>query len=161
MLAVQAAADKKCNCSRNRHGSDVDSEELESQSHEHHGHDHGCECNCDKKKPGRFTNEKLSIAALLYLATLGGAHVCCLQDRIGSFEKGKAFDALLVSVSDETGNPGIWGYNPERDSTDVTAQNADKSLMEWLERFLFCGDDRNIRRVIVQGRMIGGQDYQH
>ena len=113
------------------------------------------------KQSGRFTNQRLSIATLLYLATLGGAHLCCLQDRIGSFAKGKAFDALLVSVRHETGNPAVWGYNPRRDVTEDTSQDADKSLKEWLERFLFCGDDRNIKRVIVQGRMIGGQEYQH
>jgi guanine deaminase len=155
MLAMQAA-DKKCNCS-----SDLDSEsssEAERQSHGHHGHKHHeCDGDGDKKQTGRFAGEKLSIATLLYLATLGGAHVCCLQDRIGSFAKGKAFDALLVSVGDETGNPGVWGYNPERD-LDVAGQSAEKSLLEWLERFMFCGDDRNIRKVIVQGRVIGGQE---
>ncbi|OAX41989.1 Metallo-dependent hydrolase [Rhizopogon vinicolor AM-OR11-026] len=177
MLAIQAAqaADKKRNCSRHRHRRDeeVDSEssdEVERHSHGHHGHHghghkhhhHEDNCDGDEKKPGGFTNERLSIAALLYLATLGGAHVCCLQDRIGSFAEKKAFDALLVSVRDETGNPGVWGYNITRDLTDgVTAQSADKSMVEWLERFLFCGDDRNIRRVIVQGKMIGGQEYQH
>jgi guanine deaminase len=29
-----------------------------------------------------------------------------------------------------------------------------------LERFFFCGDDRNIRRVYVQGRLIGGKDFE-
>lgn len=146
-VLAMAAADKKCNCSK-----------VESQSHGRHG---TCEC-ADKKHPGRFADERLSLASLLYLATLGGAHVCCLQDRIGSFAKGKAFDALLVSVRDETGNHGMWGYNSDRDLTvGVTAQSADQNLTEWLERFLFCGDDRNIRRVIVQGNIIGGQEYPH
>lgn len=139
VLAIQAG-DKKCKCSGGHSESS--------------GED-------DTKQPGQFTNQKLTIAALLYLATLGGAGVCCLQDRIGSFEKQKAFDALLVSVHDDRGNPALWGYNPDRDLTlGVTAQSADKkSLTEWLERFLFCGDDRNIKKVIVQGRTIGGRDY--
>ncbi|KAG1891362.1 hypothetical protein F4604DRAFT_1567654 [Suillus subluteus] len=162
MLAIQAVDNKKCKCSGGH--SESSSGEEDSHSRGRGGHKHHecqCDCECDEKKPGRFTNQKLSIAALLYLATLGGAGVCCLQDRIGSFEQKKAFDALLVSVrEDDTGNPAVWGYNPGRDLTQgVTAQNADKSLIEWLERFLFCGDDRNIKKVIVQGRTIGGRDY--
>lgn len=157
MLAIQAIDDKKCRCS----GGHSESSLGEQDGHRGHIH-HKCNCACDKKQPGRFTNQKLSIAALLYLATLGGAGVCCLQDRIGSFEKTKAFDALLVSVREtDTGNPAVWGYNPDRDLTQgVTAQSADKNLIEWLERFLFCGDDRNIKKVIVQGRTIGGRDYR-
>ena len=38
----------------------------------------------------------------------------------------------------------------------------DKRLKEeldvMLERLLFCGDDRNLRRVYVQGRWIGGTE---
>ncbi|KAG0705067.1 hypothetical protein DFH29DRAFT_908642, partial [Suillus ampliporus] len=170
MVAIQATADPKCTCSRAQHRCQTDagsgsSVDEDSQSRSRQGHKyHECDCDCDddKKQPGRFTNQKLSIATLLYLATLGGAHVCCLQDRIGSFEKGKAFDALLVSIQDEAGNPAIWGFNPQRDLTQgVTAQSADKNLIEWLERFLFCGDDRNIKKVIVQGRTIGGRDHHH
>ncbi|KAF9246460.1 hypothetical protein BU15DRAFT_40175 [Melanogaster broomeanus] len=125
------------------------------EGHRHHGH---CE---DSRKEGQFTNKKLGIATLLYLATKGGAEVCCLQDRIGSFEKGKAFDALVVSVrDDETGNPAIWGYNEPRDLGEGQyAQSADLNLKQWLERFLFCGDDRNIRKVIVQGAVIGGKEH--
>ncbi|KAG1756427.1 uncharacterized protein EDB91DRAFT_1241499 [Suillus paluster] len=164
MLAIQATPDTKCNCSRGHHRHQTDassysSVESDSQSR---GHSHKSnECDCDKKPSGRFTNQKLSIATLLYLATLGGAHVCCLEDRVGSFEEGKAFDALLVTVQDAAGNPAVWGYNPQRDLTQgVTAQSADKNLIEWLERFLFCGDDRNIKKVIVQGKTIGGRDHQ-
>lgn len=150
MLAIQAVDNKKCKCNGG-HSESSSSGEEDGHSRGRHGH----------KQPGRFTNQKLSIATLLYLATLGGAEVCCLQDRIGSFEQGKAFDALLVSVREgDTGNPAVWGYNPDRDLTHgVTAQSADNNLIEWLERFLFCGDDRNIKKVIVQGRTIGGRDY--
>ncbi|KAI6022728.1 hypothetical protein EDC04DRAFT_2869678 [Pisolithus marmoratus] len=105
--------------------------------------------------------KKFDTAMLLYLATLGGAEVCCLQDRVGSFKKGKAFDALLVSVRDDSGNPAIWGYNPGRDLVEGDCpESAEEMLKEWLERFFFCGDSRNIRRVIVQGAVIGGQEFQ-
>lgn len=50
----------------------------------------------------RFADSHLPLATLFYLATLGGARVCCLEDKIGSFRVGKSFDALLV----QTGSPG-------------------------------------------------------
>lgn len=103
--------------------------------------------------------KKFDVAMLLYLATLGGAEVCCLQDRIGSFKEGKAFDALLVNVRDDSGNPAVWGYNPNRDLAEGDCLRKEV-LKEWLERFFFCGDDRNIRQVIVQGSVIGGQGRQ-
>ncbi|KAI6109740.1 hypothetical protein F5141DRAFT_1215220 [Pisolithus sp. B1] len=99
--------------------------------------------------------KKFDTAMLLYLATLGGAEVCCLQDRIGSFEQGKAFDALLVNVRDDSGNPAVWGGDlAEGDYLEKEV------LKEWLERFFFCGDDRNIRQVIVQGSVIGGRGFR-
>ncbi|KAL4067168.1 hypothetical protein V8B97DRAFT_1874102 [Scleroderma yunnanense] len=110
---------------------------------------------------GRFTNKRLETAALLYLATLGGADLCCLKHRIGSFKRGKAFDALLVSIRDDTGNPAVWGYNRDRDLDEGPyPQCAEKNLKEWLQRFFYCGDSRNIRRVFVQGALVGGQEFQ-
>jgi len=101
-----------------------------------------------------FANKQLTIPTLLYLATAGGAKVCNLEKQIGDFEVGKNFDALLVSVRDEVGNPGIWGIGSDSDSSEK------RSLLElWLERFLFCGDDRNIRRVYVQGKLVGGKCF--
>jgi guanine deaminase len=100
---------------------------------------------------------QLPVSALLHLATLGGAEVCCLDDRVGSFAPGKSFDALLVSVRHGQGNPGIWGVG---DGTEATTGRRSKEALEaMLESFLFCGDDRNIRRVYVQGKMIGGCDF--
>ncbi|KAG9312228.1 hypothetical protein JVU11DRAFT_7527 [Chiua virens] len=94
----------------------------------------------------KSTNRKLPVATLLYLATKGGAEVCNLDDRIGSFEVGKAFDALHVNIRRETGNPAIWGHDLDED------ENAEENLRRWLERFLFCGDNRNVSTVYVQGR---------
>lgn len=150
MLAIQTEP-KKCRC---EHSSDVHANydispgPAEAEHHPKH-RDHR-----DHPHKERFANKKLGVATLLYLATKGGAEVCCLQDRIGSFEPGKAFDALLVSVRSELGNPAMWNYDLEGDLS------SESKLRNWLERFLFCGDDRNIRKVIVQGTVVGGQEYQ-
>ncbi|KAF8136419.1 hypothetical protein EV363DRAFT_1446834 [Boletus edulis] len=140
MLAIQSES-KKCNCEREHEHSDISSDSAEVEQHLKH-------------KEGRFANKRLGVATLLYLATKGGAEVCCLQDRIGSFEPGKAFDALLVSVRSESGNPAMWSFDLEREPSP------ESKLQQWLERFLFCGDNRNINKVIVQGTVIGGQEYQ-
>ena len=122
--------------------------------HGHHGHHHPHR-HCPPPTPkGRFTNQKLDMATLLYLATLGGAHVCCLQDRIGSFAVGKAFDALYVSLDDASGNPAVWGEGVDAGEKERNERN----LRRWLERFLFGGDNRNIRRVFVQGVQVGGAE---
>jgi guanine deaminase len=108
-------------------------------------------------KKGQFAREQLPVATLLYLATLGGAHVCALEKRVGSFAPGKAFDALLVSTRAECGNPAVWGPDVD-DALGLGTRGADAKaqLDGMLERFLFGGDDRNIRRVYVEGKVIGG-----
>lgn len=110
--------------------------------------------------PLKFANQQLSVATLFYLATQGGADVCDMRDRIGSLVSGKAFDALVVSVRNDAGNPAIWGVDMD---PELGVRDGEKSeavdLDNLLERFLFCGDDRNIRRVYVQGRFIGGKEH--
>lgn len=105
----------------------------------------------------RFAGRQLPIQTLFYLATLGGANVCSLSSRIGSFSLGKSFDALLVGVLDDTGAIGVWGKEAKLDG-DLDAEK--RKLEENLERFLFCGDDRNILKVWVQGRFVGGKAFQ-
>jgi len=72
-------------------------------------------------------------------------------------------------------NPNIWGVGDDEelgldirrrkdDTDDDDRADADdeKKLKEeldaMLERLLFCGDDRNLRRVYVQGQWIGGTE---
>ncbi|KAF8891300.1 hypothetical protein BD779DRAFT_1468887 [Infundibulicybe gibba] len=98
-------------------------------------------------EPGKIAGRMLKVSELLHLATLGGAQVCCLEAETGSFAPGKSFDALVVDVSGGL-SPGVWGA----DSDGPT---------NMLERFLFCGDDRNIAKVYVRGRLIGGRHFRH
>ncbi|KAF7338165.1 Guanine deaminase [Mycena venus] len=95
--------------------------------------------------PGAFSNRQLSVASLLYLSTLGGAELCNVEKSVGSFSTGMSFDALVVSVRNDAGNPAMWG-----------SDSAPRDLAGMLEQFFFTGDDRNISRVYVQGKLIGG-----
>lgn len=66
-----------------------------------------------------------------------------LDDKIGNFEVGKDFDALLVDVYAKDGQ--IEKYKDSLETTDEECAN------ELLQRFLFLGDDRNIVEVYVKG----------
>lgn len=84
----------------------------------------------------------LSVEEGFFLATLGGAQVCGLDDRIGNFAVGKDFDALEIHTEDLE-VPGVMTPVEEEDSTFVI-----------FEKFLMTGDDRNIVKVYVNGRSV-------
>ena len=48
----------------------------------------------------------------------------------------------------------MWGEGVD----ESEKERNEKNLRRWLERFLFGGDNRNVRRVFVQGVVIGGVD---
>jgi len=116
----------------------------------------------EEPAPGAFSNRQLSVASLLYLATLGGAAVCNLENFVGSFAAGKSFDALVVSIHNHAGNPAIWSDSP-RDlaglQSDHIAGLESDHIAGFLEQFFYSGDDRNISRVYVQGKLIGGTTF--
>ncbi|KAK6207041.1 guanine deaminase [Colletotrichum tabaci] len=87
-------------------------------------------------------DKALSLDEVFYLSTLGGAGVCCLEDKIGNFAVGKEFDAIWVTCPlDET-----FGVMTVREETD--------NARTLFEKFLMTGDDRNIARVYVQGTLV-------
>ncbi|XP_026735338.1 guanine deaminase-like [Trichoplusia ni] len=81
-----------------------------------------------------------------YLATLGGAQALNLGDRIGNFDVGKDFDALLVDVYAKGSQ--IDQFAGALEKTD------DEHAVELLEKFIFLGDDRNIVQVYVKGNLV-------
>lgn len=94
-------------------------------------------------KDDRYT---LGFSEIVYLATLGGARVLGMEDQLGSFEAGKKFDALVI------------------DSKEIIS--VDEFLLDrshkWNEamvkKWVFLGDDRNIRKVYVDGQLVAGHD---
>jgi guanine deaminase len=84
----------------------------------------------------------LTVAEAFYLATMGGAKVLNLTDKIGNFEVGKDFDALIVDFS--TGNTFDYFDN----------HLSEISLEEIFEKFIYLGDDRNILDVFVKGKLV-------
>ncbi|XP_073971928.1 guanine deaminase isoform X1 [Rhodnius prolixus] len=81
----------------------------------------------------------LNFHEVFYMATLGGAKALRKDHLIGNFMEGKEFDALIVDM--EIGN-SLCGSLPEH------------TLLELVQKFIFCGDDRNIKRVYVNGKLL-------
>ena len=111
----------------------------------------------------------------LYLATLGGAKgewtmrpgqldyinlfvtlffrtvlALAIADKVGNFVPGKDFDALLVNIArdpidfDATSNPPV--------------RSPEQRLLELVQKFIYVGDDRNIKQVFVRGvPVVGGK----
>ncbi|XP_059051632.1 guanine deaminase [Achroia grisella] len=79
-----------------------------------------------------------------YLATLGGAKALKLEDKIGNFDAGKDFDALLIDVYVNEGQIN------EYESTE----HAEEHAVSLLQRFIYLGDDRNIVQVYVNGNKV-------
>lgn len=82
--------------------------------------------------------QQLTYKQAFYLATLGGAKALALDHITGNFSVGKDFDALLVDVS--------VLEKPHRPLT----------VDELLEKFIYTGDDRNIKAVYVAGKLVKG-----
>ncbi|KAI0377898.1 guanine deaminase [Hypomontagnella monticulosa] len=81
----------------------------------------------------------LDIAEVFYLATLGGAKVCGLEETTGNFEVGKEFDALVIDAD----VPGVMTMLEDEDSARTI-----------FDKFIMTGDDRNIKEVYVCGRSV-------
>ncbi|XP_044128892.1 guanine deaminase isoform X2 [Bufo gargarizans] len=73
------------------------------------------------------------------LATLGGSEALSIDHITGNFEVGKEFDALLIN-------------NDAKDSPFEVFTPI--STEEVLQRFIYLGDDRNIKAVYVAGRCV-------
>lgn len=81
----------------------------------------------------------LSVEELFYLATLGGATVCSVGDKVGNFAVGMEFDACVIST--------------DVDDQIMTMVEED-SLRTVFNKFVMTGDDRNIEAVYVRGRQV-------
>lgn len=117
----------------------------------------------------------LSIKNLFYLATLGGARVCDLEEQVGNFRVGKEFDGMIVqtglvpgvSSCDDIGFENLkdedwirFGLEDYQDGLNpnffIDEFQCEIKLEDLFEKFLFTGDDRNIASVFVKGKIVGG-----
>lgn len=83
----------------------------------------------------------LKLSEAFYLATKGGGS---FFGKVGSFEKGYAFDALVIDDAK--------GHSKSTLKGDVDIPSYD--LKQRLERFVYLGDDRHITHRFCQGKEI-------
>ncbi|XP_068894060.1 guanine deaminase [Tenebrio molitor] len=85
-------------------------------------------------------SKPLTYIDVFYLATLGGAKALALDDQIGNFQVGKSFDAIIVDLD-------VKSSSADYLSTDLTPQ-------ELLQKLVCVGDDRNVVKVFVNGKIV-------
>lgn len=97
--------------------------------------------------------EKLSSSDVLYLATVGGAKVLDIDDKVGCFRKGLKFDAQLISLDCKDSNVDTFAFqNPQWGV--LPAEASHKRFADLIDKWLFTGDNRNIQKVFVNGRTV-------
>ena len=113
-------------------------------------------------------DEKLSVEESLYLATRGGAAVIDMSEELGGFEEGMIFDAQLICLGGVSGSGeglldeviGVNGY--EVKGKRGPAGNVDlfgtESWEEKIQKWVWSGDDRNVKGVWVGGRLVHERD---
>ncbi|RAH51097.1 chlorohydrolase family protein [Aspergillus brunneoviolaceus CBS 621.78] len=105
-----------------------------------------------EEEDGKGEDGVVSVEEALYLATRGGAAVVDLPDLIGGFELGMAWDAQLIRLG-RFQPAGLWGPDGVGSNVDVFGE---ESWVEKVHKWVWSGDDRNVRAVWVQGRLVHG-----
>jgi guanine deaminase len=85
----------------------------------------------------------LSVDEAFSLATICGAQALDAKELLGNFAPNKLFDALVIDLS----------LNPQIAHSPISGDPA-VSLRAAFEKFIFCGDDRCIERVFVNGKQV-------
>ncbi|OBT61463.1 hypothetical protein VE03_08982 [Pseudogymnoascus sp. 23342-1-I1] len=109
--------------------------------------------------------EKLSVEDSLYLATRGGAAVVDMANEIGGFDEGMIWDAQLIelgAVENNTMSPLDAARVNSLASRAVLESgpigNVDlfgnETWQEQVEKWMWSGDDRNVKNVWVQGELV-------
>ncbi|CAH2350034.1 probable guanine deaminase [[Candida] railenensis] len=104
----------------------------------------------DPKKEHK--DDKLSINEVMYMATLGGAKAVGLSDMVGSFEVGKKWDAQLIDLGGKDSSMDIFEWQVP--SGKVVSKEYTDKVEQLLGKWVFNGDDRNCRKVWVNGKVV-------
>ncbi|KAL4804015.1 hypothetical protein BDV18DRAFT_34382 [Aspergillus unguis] len=121
---------------------DENAEHLEKEEHK------------DEKKGGR---EVLSVEETLYLATRGGAAVVDMPDELGGFEVGMYWDVQLIRLG-----PSTESREPlsQLNSSSTSSSDSVVDVFGWenwtekVHKWVWTGDDRNVKKVWVGGRLV-------
>ncbi|KGO39171.1 Amidohydrolase 1 [Penicillium expansum] len=107
--------------------------------------------------------EKLSVEESLYLATRGGAAVVDMAGDVGGFDMGMLWDVQLIRLGGvELVERSPLDFAPGDGSADLVKAgpvgNVDlfgtESWEEKIQKWVWSGDDRNVKAVWVGGRLV-------
>ncbi|KAJ5358691.1 uncharacterized protein N7496_011104 [Penicillium cataractarum] len=105
--------------------------------------------------------EKLSVEESLYLATRGGAAVVDMAGDIGGFDKGMIWDAQLIELGSVPNNT-VSPLATRTVDTSGPVGNVDlfggETWQEQIQKWMWSGDDRNVKNVWVQGKLVHTRD---
>ena len=91
----------------------------------------------------------VGVAEGLYLATMGGAKVVGMEGKLGGFEQGMLWDVQEIELG-SVGQQGKLDGQQEQGVDVFGWENWEDRIAKWL----WNGDDRNVRRVWVGGRLV-------
>ena len=95
---------------------------------------------------GGDTRCNVGVEEALYLGTVGGAKVVGMEGRLGGFEKGMLWDVQEVGL----GGVGTDGEGGDGAVDIFGWESWDERVAKWV----WNGDDRNVKRVWVSGRLV-------
>ncbi len=95
--------------------------------------------------------QKLSVEECLYLATRGGAKCLGLEDKVGAFEVGMRWDAQMVQLAHAEESLGEGMSMKDEGLVELWG---DETWDEKVAKWVFCGDDRNTKKVWVNGKLV-------
>ncbi|CAG8364759.1 unnamed protein product [Penicillium salamii] len=106
--------------------------------------------------------EKLSVAESLYLATRGGAAVVDMAEDLGGFDAGMLWDVQLIQLGavKEAERSPLESFSNGEESLVAAGPvgNVDifgtETWEEKIQKWVWSGDDRNVKAVWVGGRLV-------
>ncbi|KAG7908625.1 hypothetical protein KL905_004629 [Ogataea polymorpha] len=104
-------------------------------------------------------HDKISVNESLYLATLGGAKVMGMEQELGSFEVGKKWECQLIDLDTKESPVDLFDFlNPSVEGLLAGDPLHISRFQDLIDKWVFNGDDRNVRRVYVNGRCVLDKD---
>ena len=111
--------------------------------------------------------EIIGVEEGLYLATRGGAAVVDMPDDIGGFDLGMFFDAQLIQLGSLHTSPPPSSSNQRISKCHSrTGPVSNVNIFDWeswpekVQKWVWNGDDRNVKMVWVRGRLVHVRDSE-
>lgn len=106
--------------------------------------------------------EIIGVEEGLYLATRGGAAVVDMADDIGGFDVGMCFDAQLIQLGQLHPTSLVSHNRLDKYRESGPVSNVDifgwETWSEKVQKWVWSGDDRNVRMVWVMGKLVHNRD---